>query len=141
MQSGRHHLAGGFAAPDDGIGKRPAPSFNRNRFARQGRLVEEDVAVANPDVGGRKISNAQMNNIAPNQACGVNLLSVSVPRHARLGREPKAQPRQRLARAAFFNKADRGIEDEEGADDRCFVERIRDAIERERMGKVTWPKI
>ena len=69
VQSGRHHLAGGFAAPDHGggIGERSGSGFDGNGFASQRRLVEKDVAIDDPNVGRRKIAHPQMDAIAGNQ--------------------------------------------------------------------------
>ena len=136
-QAGCHHFAGGFATPDDGggIGERSGSGFYGNGFAGQGRLVEKDIAIHDPDVGGRKIAHPEMDGIAGNQICGGHRLPPAVAEHARPRRQPAAQQRQRLVCSALLDKADCGVERQECTDDRRFSALVEQNLDQDRRFK------
>ena len=118
--AGRRHFRDRFAAPDQrpGIGLDARTGFDRKRFARQGRLVEQDLPLEQPDIRPDHAAQRQLDQVSGHQLGRRHGLPHAVAPHRGDDRKARLQGIERRLGARFLEEPERGIEDDEHRDDR-----------------------
>ncbi len=83
------------------------------------------------NIGGRKVTHANVDQIAGDQICCGNRVPPAVAENSRPRRQSAAQQHQRLARPALLKKADHGVEHQERPDDRCFSALVQQNLDED----------
>ena len=104
-----HHRAG--------EGHRRGGGLDRERFAGERRLVEQQVALAQEGVGRDQVARAHVDHVPGDEAGGGLHLPAPITQHASLDRQAAAEQCQRAPGPALLREGQHRVEHEQGGDD------------------------
>ena len=132
--AGGRHFRDSFAAPHQRsrIGFEPGSSFDRNGFAGEHGLVEQDLAFGQSHVGGNHGSERQLHNIAGYQSGSRHGGPGIVATDRRVQREPRFQRVQSRLRSPFLEESESGVEGQENRDNSSFDVFAEDNLKHDR---------
>ena len=91
----------------------------RDRFAGKDRFLNlQAVCLQQPQVGGYLVPGFQQHHISCHQGVAINRLALAVAQYRCPRGQHAANGRHGLFRLAFLNKADRGVGEDDGQNDR-----------------------
>ena len=119
LRAGGGDGAGRLALPGNRAGVQgltPA-LLDRDRFAGERGLIDDERALVDRGIGGNDITHADVDHVARHQLARRDLLPLPIAQHAGVDRQSLAEQRQRLLRLPFLEETDDDIEDQQEADD------------------------